>query len=201
MTLPGLFDNILLSCQLEGSCFDCLWRGDKTCLIQKNFLSIRSLTWTLALHLLFFFNQKKPLWWKEINTHRWELQIDASNLYVCWGGVGNEKKLREDAEDERSNNLFYLFINFILILVCACVFIFFYREGFFCLQDVQDIIEGTYQRSCVLNINLGASAKFLHLVIWKCHISPPKTKTSATANRRENDMIYWRPAKRWYILI
>ena len=154
-----------------------------------------------SITFIVLFNQKKPLWWKEINTHTWELQIDASNLYVCWGVVGNEKKLREDAEDERSNNLFYLFINFILILVCACVFIFFYREGFFCLQDVQDIIEGTYQRSCVLNINLGASAKFLHLVIWKCHISPPKTKTSATANRRENDMIYWRPAKRWYILI
>ena len=32
------------------------------------------------------------------------------------------------------------------------------------------------QPSCVVNINLGASAKFSHLGIWKCRISPPKTK-------------------------
>ena len=34
-------------------------------------------------------------------------------------------------------------------------------------------LRGTEQQSCVVNIYLGASAKFLHL--RKCHISPPKT--------------------------
>ena len=37
--------------------------------------------------------------------------------------------------------------------VCVYVFIFFHREGFFRLQDVQDILEGTDQRSCVVNIS------------------------------------------------
>ena len=38
------------------------------------------------------------------------------------------------------------------------------------------------QRSCVVNINLGASAKFSHLGIWKCRISPPKTKRQLADN-------------------
>ena len=39
------------------------------------------------------------------------------------------------------------------VCVCVCVFLFFHREGFFCLQNVQDILEGTDQRSCVVNIS------------------------------------------------
>ena len=62
---------------------------------------------------------------------------------------------------------------------CACVFLFFHCGGFFRLQNVQDIREGTGQRSCVVNISWLRYAKFYHLCIWKCHISPPKTKTSA----------------------
>ena len=38
-------------------------------LTQSDFLSTTSLAWSLALHLLFCFSQKKPLRWKEINTH------------------------------------------------------------------------------------------------------------------------------------
>ena len=58
---------------------------------------------------------------------------------------------------------------------CVCVFIFFHREGFFRLQDVQDILEGTDQRSWVVNISWLRYAKFHHRRTWKCHISPPKT--------------------------
>ena len=61
-----------------------------------------------------------------------------------------------------------------------CVFIFFHREGFFRLQNVQDILEGTDQRSCVVNISWLRYAKFHHRRIRKCHISPPKTKTLLT---------------------
>ena len=61
---------------------------------------------------------------------------------------------------------------------CVCVFIFFHREGFFRLQDVQDILEGTDQRSWVVNISWLRYAKFHHRRIWKCHISPPKTSRS-----------------------
>ena len=49
--------------------------------------------------------------------------------------------------------------------VCACVFIFFHREGFFRLQDVQGILEGTDQRSCVVNISWVLYAKFQNLRI------------------------------------
>ena len=41
----------------------------------------------------------------------------------------------------------------VCVCVRVCVFIFFHREGFFRLQDVQDILEGTDQRSCVVNIS------------------------------------------------
>ena len=87
------------------------------------------------------------------------------------------------------------------VRACVCVFIFFHREGFFRLQDVQGILEGTNQRSCVVNISWVLSAKFHHLRIWKCHISPPKTKTPAALllERKRYDII--RSAKRWYILI
>ena len=70
--------------------------------------------------------------------------------------------------------------------VCVCVFIFFHREGFFCLQDVQDIPEGTDQRSCVVNISWVLSAisvsenVIIHLLI---------RKLQATAYWRENVMI------------
>ena len=52
-------------------------------------------------------------------------------------------------------------------------------------NDVWDILEGTDQRSCVVSIIPGASAKYLHLRCQKCHISPPKL-----TNWRENDMVY-----------
>ena len=39
----------------------------------------------------------------------------------------------------------------VCVYVCVCVFIFFHREGFFRLQNVQDILECTDQRSCVVN--------------------------------------------------
>ena len=41
----------------------------------------------------------------------------------------------------------------VCVCVCVYVFIFFHRQGFFLLQDVQDILEGTDQRSCVVNIS------------------------------------------------
>ena len=39
------------------------------------------------------------------------------------------------------------------------MFIFFHREGFFGLQDVQGILEGTDQQSCVVNISCVLYAK------------------------------------------
>ena len=48
---------------------------------------------------------------------------------------------------------------------CVCVSILFHREGFFRLQDVLDILEGTDQRCCVVSIIRNAAAKFPHLGI------------------------------------
>ena len=42
---------------------------------------------------------------------------------------------------------------FVCACVCVCVCVFFHREGFFRLQNAQDIIEGTDQQSCVVNIS------------------------------------------------
>ena len=42
-----------------------------------------------------------------------------------------------------------------------CVCIFFHREGFFRLQDIQGILEGTDQQSCVVIISWVLSAKFI----------------------------------------
>ena len=86
-------------------------------------------------------------------------------------------------------------------MLSVCVFIFFHREGFFRLQNVQDILEGTDQRSCVVNISWLRYAKFHHRRIWKCHISSPKTKTPAVflLERKRYDIM--RSAKRRYILI
>ena len=41
----------------------------KVYLAQSNFLSMASLAWSQALHLLFCFSQEKPLRWKEKHTH------------------------------------------------------------------------------------------------------------------------------------
>ena len=71
--------------------------------------------------------------------------------------------------------------------VCVCVCILFHREGFFRLQDVWYMLEGTDQRCCVVSIIRSAAAKFLHLSVWKSHISPPKTKTPVNASWRENE--------------
>ena len=78
------------------------------------------------------------------------------------------------------------------VCVCVCVYIL--------SPWKKDIPEGADQRSCVVNISWVLSAKFHHLRIWKCHISPPKTKTPAEPllERKRYDMC---SAKRWYILI
>ena len=75
------------------------------------------------------------------------------------------------------------------IIVCVW-FIFFHRDGLSRLQEVQDILKGRDQRSCVVNISWVLSAKFYHLRIWKCHVSPPKTKNSSRQLTKEKTIWY-----------
>ena len=88
-------------------------------------------------------------------------QLDTSWILVCqilcWIVVGY---------------LLDFFLEYLLVVrvcvcvcVCACLFIFFHRGGFFRLQNVLDILEGTNQRSCVVNISWLRYAKFHHLRI------------------------------------
>ena len=79
---------------------------------------------------------------------------------------------------------------------CVCVYILLPYSA-----NVQDILEGTDQRSCVVNISWVLSAKFHHLRIWKCHISPQKTKTPVRNLLERKRYYIMCSAKRWYILI
>ena len=87
----------------------------------------------------------------------------------------------------------------VCVCLCACV-----CSSTVMASSVSKMSEtyfrGTDQRSWIVNINLGASAKLLHLRIGKCHISPSKTKTPASTNWRENDIIYTADIKK-HILI
>ena len=68
VALPGLIDTLAqLLAWRSRLWLSMTWR--RRYLAQSNFLSTTLLAWSLALHLLFCFSQKKPLRWKEINTH------------------------------------------------------------------------------------------------------------------------------------
>ena len=90
------------------------------------------------------------------------------------------------------------------VCVCACVCVCLYSSTVKASSDCKrskTYLRGTDQRSCVVNIYMGASAKFLHLPIWKCQILPPKTKTPAGSilERKRYDIMH--SMKRWYIQI
>ena len=68
VALPGLIDTLAQLLAWRSLLWlSMMWR--QRYLTQSNFLSTTSLAWYLTLHLLFCFNQEKPLQWKEINTH------------------------------------------------------------------------------------------------------------------------------------
>ena len=63
----------------------------------------------------------------------------------------------------------------VCVCVCVCLCFFTLKASYVCKMS------GTYlrctdQRCYVVSIIPGASAKFLDLRFWKCHISPPITK-------------------------
>ena len=89
----------------------------------------------------------------------------------------------------------------VCVCVCVCVFILFHLLVSSDCKTSVTYLRCSDQHSFVVSIISGASAKFLHLRIWKCHISPPKTKTSARSKleRKRYDIIC--SAERWYILI
>ena len=89
-------------------------------------------------------------------------------------------------------------VSFITFVVCVCLYSSTMKASSDCKMS-ETYLRGTDQRSCVVNIYLGASTKFIHLRISKCHISPPKTKTPATTNWRENDDILTASEKMIYI--
>ena len=85
----------------------------------------------------------------------------------------------------------------VCVCVRVCVFIFFHREGFFRLQDIQDMLERygstilccEYSSGCFCQV---PSSLFPNLSYFTSKdVTPARRK-----NWRENDMIYCAPAKR-----
>ena len=85
---------------------------------------------------------------------------------------------------------------------CVCVFIFLHREGFFRLQDVQDILERDgstilcceYLSGCFLPSSFISISESIIFHLQRRNSNPPK-------NWREFEMIYWNSAKRWCLWI
>ena len=80
---------------------------------------------------------------------------------------------------------------------CVCVFIFFHREGFFRLQDVQDILEryGSTILCCEYLSGCFLPSSFISIsesIIF--HLQ--RRNSSSPNNWREYEVIYWNPAKR-----
>ena len=83
----------------------------------------------------------------------------------------------------------------VCVCVCVCVFVcvFIYSSTMnassVCKMS-KTYLRSTDQQSCVANVILGASAKFLHLRFKINHILPPKKKLKVAENWRENEIIY-----------
>ena len=76
------------------------------------------------------------------------------------------------------------------VCMCACL-------GFFRLQDVRDMLEGTDQRSCVENINLPrffiSASENVIFYLQRRKLQPPQTgqKTIWHIDDQRKDAIYW----------
>ena len=100
----------------------------------------------------------------------------------------------------------YEFMCVVCVCVCVCVFlhvrVFLYSSTVKASSDCkmsETYLRGTDQRCYVVSTIPGASANFLHLDIWKCNISPPKTKLQHTDKLERNDMVYSGNEKMIYI--
>ena len=97
--------------------------------------------------------------------------------------------------------LFIISMVICFLVVCVCVYAL-PPVGFFRLHDICEIREKFGSTVFCCEHFLGASAKFLHLYLRICLISPPKTKTPANRSLerkrydimfgiRRKDDIYW----------
>ena len=81
-------------------------------------------------------------------------------------------------------------VSFITFVVCVCLYSSTMKASSDCKMS-ETYLRGTDQRSCVVNIYLGAFAKFIHFCIWICHISPPKTKLQLADQLERKGYIFW----------
>ena len=100
-----------------------------------------------------------------------------------WGGTNFSGEL-----------ILYYRTNIVLQAECVCVFIPFHllvSSG--CMKSLT-YVRSSDQRSFVVSISWLCYAKFHHRHIWKCHISPPKTKTPAALllERKRYDILMLR---------
>ena len=79
----------------------------------------------------------------------------------------------------------------VCVCVCVCLYSSTVKASSVCKMS-DTCLRGADQRCYVVSIIRCASAKFLHLSIRKCHISPPKTKTPGNHElERKRYDIYW----------
>ena len=122
-------------------------------------------------------------------------------LKLQWSAQLEEQYNNNDVRNNCSVRLIYLATCTTDDCVCVCVCLY----SFICwfLQTARRLWHTWDVRinDLLLWVLLGAFAKFLHLRIWKCHISPPKTKTPARyiLERKQYDILA--SAKRWYMLM
>ena len=74
-------------------------------------------------------------------------------------------------------------------IVCVCLYSSTLKVSSVCKMS-ETYLRGTDQRCFVVSIIPYASAKFLHLHFWKCHITPPKMKLQHADKLERNNMIY-----------
>ena len=87
---------------------------------------------------------------------------------------------------------FILIVLWYVCALCVCLCVCLYSSTVTASSNCKiskTYLRGTDQRSCVVNIYLGASANFLYLHIWKCHILPPKTKAPHILERKRYDIV------------
>ena len=77
---------------------------------------------------------------------------------------------------------------FVCVCLCVCLYSSIVNPPSIC-KISQTYFRDTDQRCYVVSIIPGASAKFLHQRIWKCHMSPPKTKLQHTYKLESNQSV------------
>ena len=97
--------------------------------------------------------------------------------------------------------VFYLLLVCVCVCACVCVCLFFHRKGFFRLQRFYGHNWGYRSTILCCEYYAGCFCQDPSSPYLKMSYFTFKDENPASANWKENYMIYWKTLKRWYILI